>query len=223
MISETDAVTMIDTIHDDAIHIPETCLKVAGYVTGTFDIQWTDTDWERFSHSGHVRINQSGINGLLGDVLDAETGGWTINSAVTAARERRAASRDVATYIQASRVTLLTDALNSARIRDTSLWVANWNLSRTAAIELLGAKVNGHTIVAVQYASPTSDPLMQVPGASFALTLVAANVDLSVTMPGWFAYQPAILHGLIICPPKGWTGRRATSTDDGATWDTERV
>ena len=50
--------TMIDATHASVANVPATTAKVAGYVSGTPDIQWTATDWARFPHSGRVRIEQ---------------------------------------------------------------------------------------------------------------------------------------------------------------------
>src|SRR5215468_11077562 len=50
---------MIDATGAAAAHIPTTAPKVAGYVTGSFPVPWLPAQWERFPHSGHVRIDQS--------------------------------------------------------------------------------------------------------------------------------------------------------------------
>ena len=64
-------------------------------------------------------------------------------------------------------------------------WLANWNLSEAEADAALGTAIAGIRIVGVQWASPTSNPGTKVPGSN--LTLAQAQLDLSVTVPGWFA------------------------------------
>ena len=44
--------------------------------------------------------------------------------------------------------------------------------------------------MAVQWASPTSNPNTIVPGGT--QTLADANIDISVTIPSWFAYKPPV-------------------------------
>jgi hypothetical protein len=46
---------MIDAAHSHVDNIPVSIPKV----TGSADIEWTGQDWDRFPHSGKVRIGQS--------------------------------------------------------------------------------------------------------------------------------------------------------------------
>ena len=52
---------MIDSIHATCHNIPTGTRKVAGYVTGSAEIRWTRTDWDRFDprHTGLVRIDRA--------------------------------------------------------------------------------------------------------------------------------------------------------------------
>ena len=60
---------MLDTIHANVHNLPSA--KVAGYVTGSEIIKWTDADFAEFPDA--VRINQTnGSDPLLGNVLDIE-------------------------------------------------------------------------------------------------------------------------------------------------------
>jgi hypothetical protein len=88
----------------------------------------------------------------------------------------------VATANQAT----LTRALRAAGHTGVDLWVANWSLSEAEAARLLTTS-GDYPVVAVQWASPTSNPNTPVPGST--RTLAEANVDLSVTVASWFAYK----------------------------------
>jgi len=175
---------MIDTIHDNVGSIPMGTPKVAGYVTGTPDIQWVSADWDRFPNSGHVRIDQSPtlsswVSGGA-DVADVENGAGTIEQACVQARAREAKGWWSFVYISAGNLAALQSAVASFGLTKVQYWVANWNLNEAEAGDQLGGDM-----VAIQWASPSSNPDTVVPGGSETLT--AANVDLSVAIPSWFA------------------------------------
>jgi hypothetical protein len=71
--------------------------------------------------------------------------------------------------------------------RHVRLWLADWSLSRAQAARLLGTRLAGHKIVAVQWASPSSNPDTPLPRSS--LTLRQANCDLSVTLDYWHRHR----------------------------------
>lgn len=201
-------VTMIDATHTHVGNVPGNAPKVAGYVTGTPDIRWVSTDWARFPRSGHVRIDQSASLSVLAqgvaDVGDVESGAGTAATLVTAARAR--ASHGWGTTVYGTRTTIasIAQALNWAGVPLThiSAWVADWSLSETGAQRLTGTLVSGLRVVAVQWASPTSNPSTVVPGGS--ATLKAAQVDLSVADATWFAPAAAApppaprVHGVVV-------------------------
>jgi hypothetical protein len=64
--------------------------------------------------------------------------------------------------------------------------VADWSLSEAEAAKILTTS-GDYPVVAVQWASPTSNPNTLVPGSH--LTLSEANVDLSITVASWFAHS----------------------------------
>jgi hypothetical protein len=76
--------------------------------------------------------------------------------------------------------TVSTRAIPAWSARHVRLWLADWSLSRAQAARLLGTRLDGHKIVAVQWASPASNPDTPLPRSS--LTLEQANCDLSVTL-----------------------------------------
>lgn len=184
-----ESVTIIDTIHADVPNIPRSAPKVGGYVTGTPDIQWTAEDWARFPEAGHVPVNQDPADPSTHGVADVEEGAYTIAEAVERARARKSAGYGIYNYTDEANVSELCQALTDGGIDGSEIWLANWNLSEEEAAGLLGQAVHGypgHVIKAVQWASPTSNPDTKVPGSD--LTLKAANVDLSVSVPSWFAH-----------------------------------
>jgi hypothetical protein len=190
---------MIDSIHATCHNIPAGTRKVAGYVTGSADIRWRRADWDRFSprHTGLVRIDQSfgGRDPLGSDVLDVERGAATPGQVAHWVRTRHAAGKRFSdVYTNRSTFPAIAAALDAAGPgalyhRHVRLWLADWSLSRTQADHLLGTRLHGHKVVAVQWASPSSNPNTPLPRSS--LTLRQANCDLSVTLDYWHHHRRA--------------------------------
>ena len=181
--------TMIDTIHDDVGNIPVNTPKVAGYITGTPDIRWTAADWARFPNSGKVQINQNGSTYIseagVADVADYEPGAFTEAQVLEWVKLRKHSHLACAVYVSASNRASLTSALRKAGYTEVDLWIANWDLSEAEAAKLLTTSGN-YPVVAVQWASPVSNPNTLVPGS--VQTLSEANVDLSITVASWYAH-----------------------------------
>jgi hypothetical protein len=222
---------MLDTEGATADDIPTGTLKVAGYVTGSGAVPWTAQDWGLFPHSAHIRIDQRAGNHLGphdSDVLDVEPGAAAPAEVPDWVKARIAAGITWSTiYASGGTWPNIKAALDSAGPRGwyyghVNAWYADWNLNLAGATALLGHQTNGITIVAVQWASPTSNPNTIVPGGT--LTLRQANVDISVTADDWFpapgVTPPAALTGILIEPKTTglYTGRDITSTDGGTTW-----
>jgi hypothetical protein len=188
---------MIDSIHATCHNIPVGTRKVAGYVTGSADIRWRRADWDRFNphHTGLVRIDQSfgGRDPLGSDVLDVEKGAATPGQVAHWVRTRHAAGKRFSdVYANRSTFSAVSAALNAAGPqgmfhRYVRLWLADWSISRAQAARLLGTRLDGHKIVAVQWASPSSNPHTPLPRSS--LTLEQANCDLSVTLDYWHRHR----------------------------------
>lgn len=189
---------MIDTIGACVGNIPRNALKVAGYVTGTGDVPWTLADFQEFEKTaGVVRIIQRpGSDVFGGDVFDIEPGALNIAEFVVAAKTREQHKWSSCGYIDATQAGSLVQACSDAGLTMVTLWIANWNLNETQAISLLGTKMREYPVVAVQYASPASNPNTVCPGSS--KTLKELNLDLSVTLPTWF---PAPSHTPVAPPP----------------------
>lgn len=235
---------MADTIHLTVHNIPTSFKKVAGYDTGSPDILWTAVDWARFPNSGRVHVNQDPSTGpYRGNVLDVEEGAWSIPQAVEACKARHAAGRFCNIYIQESNLHEFILECKQEGVKDVRMWVADWNLSKHEAEQIIfHNNVGDFPIVAIQWASPISNPNTILPGTK--MTLSQANVDLSVTASDWFAAHgatdvmttvdpapPAMLeafkpspadlpetirHGIVIT--SDLTTFDVTSEDGGKTW-----
>lgn len=223
--SVPSTVVMIDTIGANVDNIPVKSPKVAGYVTGSGAIPWTDADWNRFPNAGEIHINQDpNSSALLGHVFDIENGAWTVAGAIEALKTRKDHGRFLNLYCSESIVGDVQTALKAggfALADDVGLWVADWSLTLAQAEALLGTRPDGGvgTIKAVQWASPSSNPGTPLPGSN--LTLSEANCDLSATEASWYgpaAPSPAPVStqaGLVVTD-KLVTMKVASS--DGKTW-----
>jgi hypothetical protein len=225
---------MLDTIGSTNTHIPTSTAKVAGYVTGSSDIIWPQADWDHFPHSAHIRIDQSpdGRMPLQSDVLDVESGAATADTAVAWIKARMHAGITWSTiYGGADTLAAVRQALDAAGPHGwywghVNAWLADWNLNETSATAMLGQQSSGLTIIAVQWASPTSNPHTPVPGGS-GETLSQANIDISVTTDSWMPAPgtppppPAVRHGILVeasATSGTYSGRNVASSDGGATW-----
>lgn len=133
--------------------------QVAGYTTGTPDIQWTQAMWD--AHPDAVRICQdAGATDTTADVLDIETGAatnaeaaaWYGSALVNFHAGTRPGQRLPALYCSASNVTplvnqLIADGVSSGPL----LWVAHWGIGLATATAMLNSSGGPFPIVAVQY------------------------------------------------------------------------
>jgi hypothetical protein len=79
--------TMGDATHANVPALTHAAVQlVAGYVTGSPDVQWTAGDWALFPGVPHVTIDQGYTGSPVPDatVRDVETGAWGVGAAVTA-------------------------------------------------------------------------------------------------------------------------------------------
>lgn len=185
------AALMVDTIGSDASLVPSNVPDIAGYVSGTSDIDWTSSEWARFTSAKKVRIYQGygaepPLNGW--DVLDVETGAITPQQAADLVEQRVHADITWSTIYGGDSVIAETAKLIQAKGHDiwnghVDAWLANWNLNQQAATQMLGTMIHGMTCIGVQWASPETNPNTLLPGTS--LTLKQANCDLSVVIANW--------------------------------------
>lgn len=187
----TEHTLMIDTIGANAANIPTGTPKVAGYDTGDEGVPWSPADWARFPHSAHIVIRQDMINYDPYDfhVLDVEPRACTIADACRTVTDRYHGRQwNTCIYIDKADVAALCQELPKTGVpkQFVQLFVGDWDLNEQTAASMLGVDVNGYTIVAVQWASPKSNPNTVCPGDPHGRTLSELNLDLSVTIPSWF-------------------------------------
>jgi hypothetical protein len=185
--AETLAVVdMLDTIGADYRNIPKGTQRVAVYITGSGAIPWTSDAIASVERNGArviLRIDQTNsvlvLPGYL--VKDIEPGASKIPTAVDEALKRSEVGLRTCFYVAASDFKAAEAAVNAAGISAfVDYWVANWNFTREQAIAFMQGYPN---VMAVQWASPSSNPHTLVPGST--LTLHEANIDLSVTRADW--------------------------------------
>jgi hypothetical protein len=190
-------VVMFDTVHSDVPNIPLNAAKVAGYVTGTENIEWTDADFDRFKDAGKVEINQDPFSSvLLGHGFDVESGAWTVEGAAAGVKVRENAGRESFCYVSGDELTPMVNALVAHGVKTCDIWLAHPGITSAEALGLL-TDVGPWPIVAVQYAWPSTNPGVIVPGGS--MTLAEANVDLSMALEDW--------HPLIVAPSPAPTAK----------------
>lgn len=137
--------------------------RFAGYTTGSPDIRWTPEDFNGIPRDCRVlSIDQSDADiPVLSDVKfavkDDESGASTIGVSVEVARQRLGHGDDYTVYCAQSWLGELETAMGHAGLHGK--------------------------IVGYQFASPTSDPGMIVPGTG--RTLRELNADLSVVETAW--------------------------------------
>lgn len=175
---------------------------LGGYVTGTPDIDWPAGFWtELAGHTGLFRFDQSpGLNLFTGgaaDCADVEAGAATIEAAISSAVHREKDHGWYSwIYFSRSQLEHARQLAADAGLKKVRYVVADWSMNLAAASAFLAANPDTS---AVQWASPSSNPGSTVPGTS--RTLADLDVDLSVTVDGWFAppkppAPPRILTGV---------------------------
>ena len=141
--------SMADATSGNIGNIPGNIDVVAGYVTGTPDVQWTPADWARFPDIPHVTIDQGATGSPVPSAIvrDFEQGAWTASEA----------NEHIGNGLWTSaRPTIYCDQANLPGIiadgwrRD--LWVAiiGWQPGKPWPQPVANAIAVGCTIVAVQ-------------------------------------------------------------------------
>lgn len=148
-----------DCIHANIAHLPSNAGIVAGYVTGSTDIVWTNADWAR--HPDAVRIDQSPVNTTFdetADVLDYEFGAATLGDIgpwVTEAWKNfhngvRVGQRTPAVYCSMNSIHDVANALVNAH-QVANLAIADYNLTQNDAEAMVANASGRFPIVWVQY------------------------------------------------------------------------
>lgn len=204
--AETPAVIdMLDTIGSNAGAIPRGTRRVAAYVTGSGGIAWSAASIAALAKKGVqfvARIDQSNSVLSLASfavlVKDIEPGASTNLTADHEAAQRARLGLRTTLYCMASDFPILKQSVIAIGIGSyVDYWVADWNMDRNGAIAFLAAHPE---VVAVQYASPSSNPGTLVPGSK--RTLAQANIDLSVTRASWPMPVPSKRRRLPLPKPK---------------------
>lgn len=150
---------------------------IASYTTRSFAVSaGVRRDVKHF-----IPIDQAPTNELAGGakVKDVEPGGAGLENA----KRLRSAGEHFVTYTFEANMTAARDALPGG-----PFWVADWNLTEAEALQYLADHPD---TVAVQWASPTSNPGLVVPGTN-GRTIRELNVDLSVgKLSYWMPGKPA--------------------------------
>lgn len=227
---------MLDTIGANAHNIPGATSNIAGYVTGIGDVPWTGDEWALFPHARHYRIAQgAGVKPVMNgyDIIDVEAGTYTPEEAASMTAARVAAGIQWTTvYGSDDTLARVTEAIlahgRNVWNGHVNYWLADWNLNAEEAAAKLGTEIHGASCVAVQWASPTSNPNTVVPGGG--ATLRVANIDISVIDANWLPSggftghpvtpKPVVVHNgmLITVLSNGEFAAKAVTSDDTVTW-----
>lgn len=230
-------VPMADTVGPSSKYIPLSFAKAGGYRTGSAEVIWSAGDVARFKTTSLVSIDQSAslseYSQGLADVADVETGAGTIESFIQAAHNRVRLGKSNNLYIDFANLPGAVTAIEGAGLdlAKINFWVADWNMNQAEASAMVGAyhlqlgngKAVTINIVAVQWASPTSNPNTILPGTNPELTLKQSNVDLSETDPNWFPFvaptpPPVVTTKTGVVVTNDLETFRVVSVDSGANW-----
>lgn len=162
------------------------------YKTGTTsnpDIEWTEADIAGLPqietttipyvyriHQGFgTRDSFRTDDGTPWDEIDMEAGAWTTGETLRAISDRNSERWSTRVYASDTPWTELENLATAAGVSLRSVFwrEANWSLSRKLAQLRIGLNQR----YAVQWASPSSNPLQLVPGTD--ITLKTANLDLT--------------------------------------------
>lgn len=180
----TEATWGVDLTHDALPRLTIEPPVIWPYVTGTPDIRWTEADRARFPSAQQYRLDQElGSSGPQdAEEFDVEALAWRPDQVLGLVEARRRIRWS--TRIYASRLTyaMVSGLLMAAGIHHSVFYrIADWSLSEAEARAQLGGQV-----YAIQWASPSSNPLTVIPGTTD--TLAAVNADLNVirlASTGW--------------------------------------
>ncbi len=228
--------TGVDMTHDAVPNVPNDYGYVFGYCSGLGGVPWNGADWAKYNGRRVCRTYQGagtfpGIDGF--DEIDVESGAVTPQQAADLVEQRVKAGHTWTTIYGSDGALQQVSELIQAKGHD--IWnghvncrLADWNLNATQASAKVGQYVHGMSCVAVQWASPTSNPHTILPGTS--LTLSQANVDLNEVDANWIpsgGFTPVnppapvppnqVTDAIAVILPGGTT-KHLRSSDGGNTW-----
>lgn len=181
---------MVDATGNNADKLPANAPYIGGYVSGLDGVEWSASQWARFT--GRKVRNYQGIGpvpALLSfDEVDIEDRAVTPQGGANILKLRVDAGIQWTTFYGSD--SYLKQAIALVKAMGEHYWnghlnvrLANWNLNETEAAALVGTSVYGATCIGVQWASDSSNPNTVIPGTS--LTLSEVGADLSVVMSSW--------------------------------------
>lgn len=186
-------VDTLDSIGATAGSIPK-APRVLAYITGGQGVAWTAEQIAAATKRGDLvlRVDQSNsiapYQRIITLIKDIERGASTIDAAVREAEERAALGLRTVFYCSLSDWPTVRLAIHGQLVEFIDYLIADWTGSRAQAVAFIAQHLrNG--VIGVQYASPSSNPTLTIPGSR--LTLARANVDLSVTLADWPTPRPA--------------------------------
>lgn len=188
----TESVWGADTIDAQAEFLPGGTPVIWYYVTGTTqrpEIEWEADDVARYPHSQLYRIDQGfGDQGdrarwFKADEFDLEAQAWTPANLVPVVEARNSIMWSTRIYASIDPWLQLLADLAAAGVSARSLYwrEANWNFNEAGARAALS-----QVRYAIQWASPSSNPLTLIPGTSVNLRTVGADLNVARLSPtGW--------------------------------------
>lgn len=226
----------VDMTGSAVANVPDLYPFVFGYCSGIDFVPWSPGDWAKYAHARVCRTYQGagtfpGIDGF--DEIDVETGAVTPQQAADLIEERVKAGHQWTTVYGSDGALAQVSTLVQAK--GEAIWnghvncrLADWNLNENEAAAKVGDYVHGMSCIAVQWASPNSNPNTILPGTH--LTLRQANADLNRVDGNWVPSggfspvgppapvpPPAVISAVAVLLPDGGT-KRITSADNGVTW-----
>lgn len=176
----------------DRSMIPAAVPVLFVYKTGTTqnpDIEWTEADISGLPQLENLTIPQvyrihQGFgtkdpfrtdDGIPWDEIDLEAGAWTVSETLDAINKRNALRWSTRVYASDMPMAELENLATATNVSLRAMYwrEANWSISRKNAQLRIGLNRR----YAVQWASPSSNPLTLVPGTN--ITLQTANLDLT--------------------------------------------
>lgn len=228
--------TGVDMTHDAVHNVPNAYRYVFGYCSGLDGVPWQPDDWAKYNGNRVCRTYQGagafpGIDGF--DEIDVESGAVTPQQAADLI-EQRVKAGHVWTTVYASDGAL-QEVSALVRAKGAYIWnghvncrLADWNLNQAEAAAKVGTLIHGMSCIAVQWASPTSNPHTLLPGTQ--LTLAEADVDLNVVDSQWVpsgGFTPVVpptpappvdqINAIAVILPDG-TAKHIVSIDGGNSW-----
>lgn len=205
-----------DATHANIGNLPDSA-SYAGYVTGSPDIVWTQSDWDH--HRDAIRIDQTPAGtpwDALADGDDYERGAVALSELPVRAKLRmhafnsnaRPGQRRPFVYASASNLTDVANALVKGGVTSgVGLWVAHWTGDIVGAIKEVAARSGPFPVIGVQFENP--GPFDISVFATAYLNDRSGVAKPTPTIAGYVVWDEVA---------KGLTARAVSSTDGAKSW-----